>query len=134
MKHLTLTRNNFNEQFGTFGYLESSGFRWLTIERTWLNNQRNISCIPTGIYKIEPCHYYRGGYDAYEIMDVPDRDNIKFHKASVLDDVLGCCGLGYEYGWYKGKWAIIKNTEAFESFMTFMNNESGVIEIVNYKP
>jgi len=51
-----------------------------TIELPWRNNQRNISCIPEGVYLLGKG--YNDNQSCYvEICNVPNRYNIKFVKA-----------------------------------------------------
>ncbi|MDB4351958.1 DUF5675 family protein [Porticoccaceae bacterium] len=84
----------------TIGRLEHDGEFYYTIERPWLDNQANVSCIPEGIYtmgrhrsgKFNNPEIYAG--DSWEIKDVPDRTYILIHVANRSDDVLGCIGLG----------------------------------------
>lgn len=47
------------------------------IERPWLNNQRNISCIPAGIYNCIP-HISPSKGKTWLVDNVPNRDNILF--------------------------------------------------------
>ena len=50
MKHFKLKRVAYIAD-GTFGVLFDEEIPFcLTVEREWKNNQRNISCIPTGFY------------------------------------------------------------------------------------
>ena len=85
---------------GTFGtwYLERSATIWecKTVERPWLDNQRNISCIPEGTYRIFRSEYHRGGYECFEVDGVYGRSLIKIHVANWPKDVEGCIGLGRE--------------------------------------
>jgi hypothetical protein len=58
-------------------------------------NQRGISCIPEGTYKVRrepssPNHEY----PHFRIYDVPDRDGILIHKITYVSGLKGCIGLG----------------------------------------
>lgn len=71
------------------------------IERPWKENQRNISCIPTGAYSVKK----RDGTNpdlrfpvAWEIQDVPNRSAILFHEANFPDEVHGCLAPNLELG------------------------------------
>ena len=88
-----LTRFAYTKD-GTFGTLG----RFLTIEEEWQDNIPNISCIPTGVYVCRSSIFHRGGYPSYEIMDVPGRDLVKFHRAMTEEDLRGCVGIAMRLG------------------------------------
>lgn len=64
-----------------------------TLERPWLSNKQDISCIPPGFYK---CIQYSSNKhpNVFQIMNVPDRTAILFHTANYLSDLKGCIGVG----------------------------------------
>lgn len=81
---------------GVFGVLENLFIHqpMYTVEEEDLDNQRNISCIPAGVYTCRRTTYHRHGYETFEICDVPNRTRILFHIANTEEDVMGCVGLG----------------------------------------
>lgn len=96
------------------------------------------SCIPTGRYPLVLGVYNRGGYPAYELLDVPGRSLIKVHKGNTMDDVLGCIAPGTELGFMEtrkgtgAKWAVTASGQAFKAFMTATDGaERGHIDVVN---
>jgi hypothetical protein len=113
---------------GTFGRLYVNGFECYTVERPWLNNRRNMSCIPTGRYILERTMFYRGtpdegdDYEVYEVIGVAGRDHIKLHVANTMDDVKGCIGPGLELGWVKNRWGVVNSQLAFAEFMLAMGD------------
>ncbi|WP_421872953.1 DUF5675 family protein [Marinoscillum sp.] len=76
-----------------------------TIELPWLQNRRNVSCIPEGRYQVVKRTTKERG-DHLHVVDVPDRSWILFHAANhALIDLKGCIapvskldgpGLGFE--------------------------------------
>lgn len=115
---MTLTLIRFcSAPFGTFGYLDIAGVRLYTVERPWLDNERNVSCIPPGHYRCAPRRFFRGGYDAIEVLDVPDRTHILFHKANLPRHVEGCIGVGAQLGCLGGEWAVLRSAEGFGELM-----------------
>ena len=66
-----------------------------TLELPWRNNQRNISCIPTGEYDVTPRHSARFGNHLH-VLDVPNRSFILFHVGNWPRNTEGCIlpGLG----------------------------------------
>jgi len=65
-----------------------------SLERGWLNNARNISCIPAGIYKLQLEWSPRFQQKLWEIYDVPNRRECKFHAANFWRQLNGCIALG----------------------------------------
>lgn len=97
-----------NEQQGAFGHCYHDGeFLCDTVERPWLNNMNNISCVPAGMYDIEPFTRPNGD-KAYLLVNedigvyryASDRPMGKgrylclIHKANWMTDVEGCIGPG----------------------------------------
>ncbi|HCY83424.1 MAG TPA: hypothetical protein DHV22_18475, partial [Xanthomarina gelatinilytica] len=77
---LVLHRAYFEE--GTNGALFNSGrFLCHTIELPWNDNKRNISCIPEGVYKVEPRFSKRFKHHLI-LKDVKGRSFILFHPAN----------------------------------------------------
>lgn len=101
---LTLFRK-YHEN-GTNGQLYSGGqLICFTIELPWLQNRRNVSCIPEGRYEVVKRTTKERG-DHLHMIGVPDRSWILFHAANhALIDLKGCIapvgklngpGLGFE--------------------------------------
>lgn len=65
-----------------------------SLERGWLNNRKNVSCIPAGIYKLKLEWSPRFQKDLWEIYDVPNRRECKFHAANFSRQLNGCIALG----------------------------------------
>ena len=124
--------------FSQFSIDEDVDFSWVTIERPWYGNKRNISCIPIGDYQLELGIFHRGtadptdDYPAYQVMDVPDRTFIKIHIANTMLDVAGCIGPGMGLGYINNYWAVIKSRIAFGQFMEAMEGDrTAILSIEN---
>ena len=65
-----------------------------SLERGWLSNAKNISCIPAGIYKLRLEWSPRFQKDLWEIYGVPNRRECKFHAANFSRQLNGCIALG----------------------------------------
>jgi len=68
-----------------------------TLENPWLNNQRNISCIPEGEYKVRlrlPRESATREYIHLLIKDVPNRDFILVHRGNFVSQTRGCVLVG----------------------------------------
>ena len=96
MKHCTLIRLDYKTGLGTFGVLLVEGkLLCYTLEKPFLYNIRNESCIPCGCYF---CTYHtRKSKEGYLLQDVPDRSGIMIHIGNTLLDTSGCILLGKSF-------------------------------------
>jgi hypothetical protein len=106
---ITLIRIEATED-GTFGRLSVPLFNGLympsapdsaklvTMEDDWRGNRRGISCIPEGDYTLVRSMFYKHGYEAFEVTEVPGRSRILIHIANTEEDVEGCIGPGLRFG------------------------------------
>lgn len=93
LKTYSLIRLEANEK-QTLGYLFDGLVKLAcTLELPWLNNQFQISCIPTGIYTVVKRYSPKYGHH-FHILDVPDRDYILGHHGNFFTDILGCVLFG----------------------------------------
>ena len=95
--NLLLIRDTFTEE-STVGELFINGERICdTLENPWLDNQRNISCIPEGEYPVRirlPRESATRDYMHLLVKDVPERDYILFHIGNTAKDTSGCILVG----------------------------------------
>jgi len=117
---------------GTFGVLFDDLTPFcLTLEREWLNNIRNVSCIPEGKYVCGRVDSPKFG-QTFMVGLVPSRSYILFHKGNIEDDSHGCIILGEEYGELKGKIAVLSSGKAFKEFQERLKTvENFNLEIIN---
>ena len=125
----TLQRFAYTVQ-GTFGELIlPSGNTLYTVERPWLDNKPTVSCIPTGVYRCQPRKYYRGGYEAIEVIEVPDRSYILIHRGNTMDDLAGCIAPGLHLGYVSNKWAVTNSREAFAQVMDELGGKHFYLDV-----
>ena len=99
--NLLLIRDTFSEK-STIGELFLNGERMCdTLENPWLDNQRNISCIPAGVYDVRLRLARESASRDYLhllVQDVPNRDFILVHRGNYPSQTQGCIlvGLGTE--------------------------------------
>ena len=112
-------------EFGTFGALKINKmlFCW-TLERTDMENEQNVSCIPAQQYECKRYHSSRFA-DTFQIMDVPGRNHILFHPANTMDQLQGCISLGERLDYISGPRAILNSGNTFKRFMTEMKGHNG---------
>lgn len=126
---LTLTRYESDEE-GTFGHLTcGTQLNLHTVELPDKNNQRNVSCIPEGVYKVVPYDSPRFG-SVFLVCDVKDRSFILFHSGNFAGDASkgyitnseGCILPGLKRGILEGQDAVIHSRRALEKLKKFAPN------------
>mgnify|MGYP003646234655 FL=1 len=97
MINLLLIRDTFSKN-SVIGELFLNGERICdTLENPWLDNQRNISCIPEGVYDVRlrlPRESATRDYMHLLVKDVPNRDYILLHIGNTAKDTSGCILVG----------------------------------------
>ena len=95
--NLLIIRDTFTAE-STVGKLFVNGEEFCdTLELTWQDNQRRISCIPSGEYKVRIRLARESGSRDYIhllIQDVPNRDYVLFHRGNTAKDSRGCVLVG----------------------------------------
>ncbi len=66
----------------------------VTLERPWLNNQNDVSCIPEGTYHVVSFNSPTKG-NVWLFKDVQNRDMIEIHPANWMEQLKGCIAPGY---------------------------------------
>lgn len=105
---------------GTFGRLHLPAFSCFTVECPWMDNIPNTSCIPEGRYEMALGYYNRGGYGAYEILQVPQRTHIKIHRGNNVSNIRGCVATGRRLGSVGAQWSVTDSRPTFAQFMQAM--------------
>ena len=101
MINLLLIRDTFSKK-STIGELFLNGERICdTLENPWVDNQRNVSCIPEGVYPVRlrlPRESGTRDYLHLLVQEVPNRDFILVHRGNFPSQTQGCLlvGLGTE--------------------------------------
>jgi len=97
MINLLLIRDTFSD-ISTIGELFLNGERMCdTLENPWINNKKNVSCIPKGEYKVRLRLARESATRDYLhllVEDVENRSYILFHRGNTAKDTSGCILLG----------------------------------------
>lgn len=117
---LTVCRMPSTNQ-GTFGLFHMEGLSGVTVEKPWRNNEPFRSCVPDGIYPLRRTLYHRGGYETYEICDVPNRSRILLHRANMARQVEGCVAPGDRFGVLGDDWAVLNSTRTLERMLEILD-------------
>lgn len=132
MKKITIVRRKSDTK-ETLGNLVTDGFACKTLERPWLNNVPQVSCIPEGVYICKWTFSPRFMRYMYEVQNVPGRSGIRIHKGNYFFDVVGCILLGNGYVDLNndGNLDIVNSTITIEKFEKFMNGETFELTITH---
>jgi hypothetical protein len=93
----------------------------VTVERSYpgqLNAQ--VPKVTIGTYTCERTWYNRGGYEVWQLIGGPiTKDRLIYiHKGNLEDDSEGCILVGEQFGFLKGKPAVLQSGAAFQELMT----------------
>ena len=95
--NLLLIRDTFTDK-STLGELFLNGERMCdTLENPWINNKKNVSCIPRGEYKVRLRLARESATRDYLhllVEDVENRSYILFHIGNTPKDTSGCILVG----------------------------------------
>jgi hypothetical protein len=71
-------------------------FSCKTLELPWRDNQRRISCVPDGTYKVvrRSSAKYK---NHFHLLDVPNRSLILIHQGNYNHQTMGCILVGKEF-------------------------------------
>jgi hypothetical protein len=105
----------------------SSGFECDTLELPWRDNERNVSCIPEGVYAVVPRHSPKYGNHLH-VTGVDGRSLILIHWGNYAasanprtgtPDIRGCILVGYGYADLDGDGhpEITRSRDAFNALM-----------------
>ncbi|MCP3944514.1 MAG: hypothetical protein GY710_23970 [Desulfobacteraceae bacterium] len=112
----TIIRLEQSDQ-GTIGVLRLDGQAFAcTLEPPDNGNQKNISCIPPGVYTALRVVSPKYG-DTFEITKVPNRSHVLFHAGNVVKHTKGCVLVGQYFGKLKGNRAVLNSGKTFASFL-----------------
>ena len=99
-------------------YIDEEEFCY-TLERPWMDNKPNISCIPLGRYICKRVDSPKFG-NTFEITNVNDRTHILLHSGNLWSDSHGCVILGDDLGYIDGYPAVLNSRKTFKAFLGHM--------------
>lgn len=98
MKELTILRYDHAVNH-TLGLLyEGDTYLADTLERPWLDNHMDTSCIPEGTYPIQKYISPKRGDICILLAHVPNRTGIEIHAANKVEELEGCIAVGVKSG------------------------------------
>lgn len=132
---VTITRSpsDTKETLGVLTARYGNGvFNCQTLELPWLNNAKDISCIPPGTYQVKKVFWPRKLGFFYQVQNVPGRTGIFMHEGNYYTNYEGCIGLGNGRMDINrdGETDITETVNTVKAFNTFMHNEPFTLTIV----
>lgn len=94
----------------------------VTLERDWLDNKQQVSCIPAGQYLCKRVKSPKFG-NTFEITGVPGRSHILFHVGNREKDSLGCILIAESFSDFNGEAGVAFSSAGYKEFM---QKQSGV--------
>ena len=130
---LLLERYSHEEKqtIGKLYLLNNSGgiiAKWNSLELPWLDNQRRISCIPSGTYKARKHTSPRFGKSLW-LQDVPNRSEILIHRGNFYTDILGCILIGKDLADINkdGVIDVTQSVKAINELMSYLNDLDAIM-------
>lgn len=116
----------------TAGMLAINGELFYTIERPWLGNQSNVSCIPAGIYSVGFLAKSGSGRyrNVWHIQNVPGRYGVLVHKGNLASHSKGCIILGSKPGKLGGKQAVLSSATAMRRLVQTVGKNPFTLYII----
>jgi len=96
---ITRHQSNENQTIGSLDLFNNDNellLSCVTLERGWNNNEKNISCVPKGEYKAIFEYSNKFKTSLWELKDVPNRTECKFHASNYWYQLNGCIALGLQ--------------------------------------
>ncbi|WP_108945612.1 DUF5675 family protein [Shewanella halifaxensis] len=115
---------------GTFGELTHKGETLcVTVERAWLNNAKNKSCIPAGTYTVKKHDSPKFG--KCFVLDNPNvgvtpsgnsqRTHCLIHAANWPNQLEGCIAPGLTF--HPSKWGVANSRDALDKLLALLPDE-----------
>ncbi len=104
-----------------------------TLELPWRDNERRISCIPTGAYEslylpLSASGKYRS---TYHLQQVDGRSGILIHNGNIVSHTDGCILIGMTKGHLAEEPAVLQSRKAMTLLNKLMGKQDFILEIRN---
>lgn len=116
----------------TLGRLYTGDKVFCVLERPYINNQNNISCIPTGTYQAKfLLRSASGRYkNTYHVQDVDNRQGILIHSGNYVHHSKGCLLLGMSHAVVKGKKGVFNSKRAIRELNKILGGSNFELTII----
>ena len=122
MKKLTLARSYLPTK--TVGILFDKNINLATLERGWANNEKNVSCIPDGVYLVK--RDKTGRYQWYSVQDVEGRTFIELHGGRTANHSNGCILIGCAHD---DEYNLIESNYGLDLLLSYIGDNDFILHI-----
>lgn len=129
MKHLEMIRSYLRDRTVSILTGECLSRNYAVLERPWLDNLRNESCIPPGRYLVT--RNTTGKYRFYGVIDVTGRSDIEMHNGTYPTHSDGCLLVGRIFD---EEYNLVDSSLACSSLLADIGNDSFILDIRSYCP
>lgn len=114
------------------GRLWIGGSVFHILERPWVNNERNVSCIPAGQYSVSYLERSASGKyrNVWHVEDVPGRSGVLIHTGNVVSHSRGCLIIGKRRGLLQGQPAVLNSRTALVELNSLLGGQDFNLLIV----
>ena len=108
-----------------------------TIEKPWLNNEPNVSCVPPGTYNLSPVLSPKFGH-VYCLENInldvslngdTQRTHILIHAANKASELLGCIAVGRDFSVMGNERAVTSSKDTLRKLMNEFDGLNHVLII-----
>lgn len=131
METAVLIRDQVTSEF-IRGTLTTSNSVYQILERPWVGNQRNISCIPPGKYIASYLPRSASGKykRVFHLQPVEGRSGILIHNGNLVSHTRGCLIIGKRRGVLAGQAAVLNSKSALAELVDEMDRSDFYLEII----
>jgi len=106
-----------------------------SIERPWLNNARNISCYPEGVYIAKWLERSASGKykRCWHVQNVPGRSGILWHIGNLVKHSKGCTLPGMRHGMLGGLPAVLSSGAGLNLMRRELSGSNFILVVSNAK-
>jgi len=119
-----LNRQRLGELYIIDEITDRTLFQCRTLELPYIDNKKNISSVPLGKVKCKLEYSNRFKKHLWELKDVPNRSECKFHSANYFHQLNGCIALGDSFADIDGDgWRdVLNSTETMVKFHNILKD------------
>lgn len=102
------------------------------LERPWLDNRCNESCIPAGEYEVVFLPQSNTGkfQNIFELRAVPGRTEILIHPGNTVEHSQGCLLIGLQRGTLDGQPAVLDSQLALAELVEIVGRQNFILKII----
>lgn len=132
---ITRTKSTKDATYGNLRVIQNDKvlFECKTLERPWVDNKNNVSCIPPGTYDVMKTYSNRFKKPLYLIDKVPGRSGVRIHPANFVSQLEGCIALGDKFADINndGILDVTNSVATQKKFDEVMNNMPFKLELID---